>query len=1074
MKYIICALMLFIGLVIKGQPVRRTVIIADSQTKRPLPGATVRSAVNKVGFSANESGQVTIVLDRLPDTLYFTHTGLAEQSLKVQAAADIPATVFLTVRTGELDEVVVSTGFQKIPRERATGAFSIAGQQLLNRAVSANLTERLENVLPGLLVNRGEASYPDPLLVRGRGTLYANAAPLIVLDNFPYDGELSNINPGDIESVSILKDAAAASIWGARAANGVIVITTKKGKDGQVRVEFNTNIGFQAKPDLYSVSNISSADYIELEKYLFDKGYYQMDELYDQFNFGHPPLTPVVELLIKKRDGLIDPLAADRQIEQYKQYDVKRDLGKYYYQSQVRQQYLLNISGQTGKLNYYLSTGYDKNPGSLVGDDNNRYSLRSKLSAGLSSKTTASVGLAFTQQLQRSVLNSGYNYYSNPGFKTYYPYARFTDDDNNPASLNLQYRSSFLQWARSAGLEDWSFSPVDELSQTDNKVRTRDMMVSLGLDHEIVPGLKASLLYQYESQLQRTLDWRKEGSFYARNMVNDFAQFDTDSNLVYMVPKGGVLNSYLREIESHQGRAQLTFHKNWGEHSVDAIGGWEIRTKTGNYNANTQYGYRPENGSVIGTVDYMNRYPLLSNAFNQLQIATVNEVGYTTDHFLSYFANAGYTFKNRYVFSGSIRKDEANLFGVDANKKGMPFWSAGFAWYLNQEKFYHSTMAPLLKFRITYGINGNLPAGVTAYTTGIYRNSYTTNYENMVIKNPPNANLSWEKTAVINLGLDFELLGSRLTGSLDLYQRKSNNLIGRAPLDPTLGLATIDGESFFTGNVAAMRNRGFEWNLTSRNLQGKLRWSTNYIWSYSDPRIIDYQMAVSKSGRDYIFGFGIVNPILGRPVFSLYAFRSGGLDPQTGDPLGYLDGKPVSDYTSILNATPLDSMVYQGSIQPTHYGSIRNNFDWKGLTLSLNISYKAGYAFRRKSLSYSSLFTNWNGHGEYADRWQKPGDESHTNVPSLTYPANTARDNIYGYSTVNTFRADHIRWEDLSISYEFSRLLAKKIPVSSLRLYGYVSNIGVIWLRNSRKIDPYFNNIPKTGRAYSLGINLQF
>ncbi|MFT4023978.1 MAG: SusC/RagA family TonB-linked outer membrane protein, partial [Flavihumibacter sp.] len=1038
MKQIIWGLLLLAVARVNGQELRRTITVADGRTKKPLPGATVRSAVNKTGFAANESGQVTVVLNRLPDTLYFTYTGLSEQILPVESAADIPTMVFLAIRTGELDEVVVSTGFQKIPRERATGSFSIAGQQLLNRSVSMNLTEKLENVLPGLLVNRGESAYPDPLLVRGRGTLYSNAAPLIVLDNFPYDGELSNINPNDIESVSILKDAAAASIWGARAANGVIVIATKRGKEGKTRIEFNTNIGFQSRPDLYAVSNISSVDYIELEKYLFDKGYYEMDELYEQYNFGHPPVTPVVELLIKKRDGLIDPLTADGQIEQYKQYDVKRDLRKYSYQNQVRQQYSVNVSGQTDRLNYYLSTGYDRNPGSLVGDDNNRYSLRSRLNAAITSKTTASVGLAFTQQLQRSALNSGYNFYSNPGFKTFYPYARFTDDEGNPASLNLQYRASFLQRMQSAGLKDWSFSPIDELSQTDNRIRTRDIVVNLGLDHEIIPGLKASLLYQYESQLQQTLDWRKENSFYATDMVNNFIQFDADSNLLYIVPPGGVLKSYLTQTESHQGRIQLSYHKEWGLHSVDVLGGWEIRTKSGEYNANTQYGYQPENSTTTSSVDYMNSYPLLSSPFSRQKVGNVSSVGYTTDHFLSYFANAGYTYKNRYILSGSIRKDEANLFGVDANKKGMPFWSGGFAWYLNREKFYHSSIAPLLKLRFTYGINGNLPVGVTAYTTGFYWSGFITGYKSMLITSPPNASLSWEKTAVINLGLDFELFNSRLTGSLDVYQRRSRNLIGQAPLDPTLGLATTEGQSYFTGNVAAMRNRGFEWNLTSQNLQGKLKWSTNYMWSYSDPRVVDYKMAVSASGRDYFNRSAVVNPILNRPIFSLYAFRWEGLDPATGDPLGYLDGKKSSDYAGIINNTPLDSMAYLASIQPTHYGALRNNFEWNGLSLSFNISFKAGYAFRRQALSYSMLFSTWNGHGEYARRWQQPGDEKNTVVPSLAYPVDGARDNLYQYSTVNALRGDHIRWEDISLSYDFSRLLAAKIPVRSLRLYGYV------------------------------------
>lgn len=241
-----------------------------------------------------------------------------------------------------------TTGYQNLPRERATGSFSRVDSSLLQRRISTDVLGRLEDNVPGLAFNRSAMAggVNNPISIRGRSTLFANANPLILLDNFPYEGDVSAINPNDVESVTVLKDAAAASIWGARAGNGVIVITTRKGKRNQApTVSLTSNITISDKPDLYAQPRISTADHIELEKTLFARNFFSSDET----SANHPALSPVTELLIAQRDGHLSAAQAQQQIEALKGRDLRDDYSRYLYRKSVNQQYALQVNGRVGQ-----------------------------------------------------------------------------------------------------------------------------------------------------------------------------------------------------------------------------------------------------------------------------------------------------------------------------------------------------------------------------------------------------------------------------------------------------------------------------------------------------------------------------------------------------------------------------------------------------------------------------------------------------------------------------------------------------------------------------------------------------
>ncbi|RYE38515.1 MAG: SusC/RagA family TonB-linked outer membrane protein, partial [Sphingobacteriales bacterium] len=314
--------------------------IVSETTDMVISGATIN--INGQILRSDQKGEFNILLKTGVYTLTVTYLGMQKRSLSVTVPQDEPLNIYLATTDYTLQEVTINTGYQSIPTERATGSFVQVDQALFNRSVSTNVLDRLKDVVPGLTFNNGVGvqTGENDISIRGRSTIFAKADPLIVLDNFPYEGALENINPNDIESITILKDAAAASIWGAKAGNGVIVITTKKGSFNQpLQINFNTNAVLTGRPNLFNQPLISSADYIETEQMLFANDFYKGTES----GSGKSPLTPVIELLIAKRDNLMDATEVDTRIAALKTADVRNDLAKYFYRKGINQQYAVNL-----------------------------------------------------------------------------------------------------------------------------------------------------------------------------------------------------------------------------------------------------------------------------------------------------------------------------------------------------------------------------------------------------------------------------------------------------------------------------------------------------------------------------------------------------------------------------------------------------------------------------------------------------------------------------------------------------------------------------------------------------------
>lgn len=1058
------------------QPITLKGKIINEQME-PVAGATIalkRSVNNQPSsvihqLSSDAKGEFTLQNVWLTDTLIITAIGYETAMETLDFNSRGLVTIILKRRTVLLEEVVVNTGYQQLPKERSTGSFDVITRQQFNRRPSISVIDRIENLSPGLLFNKADNQLGGSITIRGRSTIYGNTQPLIVLDNFPYDGEISNINPADVESITILKDAAAASVWGARAGNGVIVITTKKGTTVTPRVEFSSNFSFTPKPRIFNLPLIGSADYIELEKFLFSKGYYNADIN----SVVHPPLTPVVELLIAKAAGTLSPAQADEQIEAFKQTDARTDAFKYLYRTSLLRQHAVSLSGNTPAVRYYLSLGLDNNLPNLLAMSQDRVLVTSRNTFKLHRRLELFTTISFIQRTSQSGNNPGYPFLSNGFGKSLYPYARIADDDGNPVPLLRDYRAAFIRSAEAAGLLNWQYNPVADIAYTNNRLRTTDYLLSGGFNYRLWKDLHLELLYSFESSGDAGQNNSTEDSYYARNLVNQFTQVDAAGTLTRPVPLGGIIQYSNARLVSHQGRGQLSYSRNWGLHQLSAIAGAEVKQVRRNSDGYTVYGYNRIGNTANSNIDFASRFKRYDNNNVTSPIPNSQFLQATTDRFVSYYANAAYTYKDRYMLSLSAREDASNLFGVKANQKGVPLWSGGLKWELAKEPFYHFPTLSQLSFRFTYGIQGNIARNTAAFTTASYYTSPTTGALAADINNPPNENLRWEKTALLNLGIDFAFAGNRFSGSAEYYRKRTTDLMARAPVDATIGLANNGGVSNYFGNVASMSGNGVDVQLHMQWLTKGLQWQTSFLLSTVHTRLTGYNMPASALGNAYL-AESLVTPVLGNPLFGIYSYPWHGLDPSNGNPLGRVGGHPSSDYATIVGKTPLDSMVYKGTINPQLFGALNNSLGWKNFSLSWIISYKARYYFRRPSVSYSSLFSTWSGHSDYALRWQQPGDEAFTSVPSLVYPANTNRDRFYTTSEILVEKADHLRLEDISLAYEWSRAASSRFPVQKARLFVYAQNLGTLWTANKKGIDPYYITTPQPGKSISFGINITF
>ncbi|MEJ2901677.1 SusC/RagA family TonB-linked outer membrane protein [Pedobacter panaciterrae] len=1031
---------------VKAQ-VQATIIsgVVSDEKGAPIPGCTIKFKGETTKALTDAYGHFSIASTKHTGTIQVSSVGYKLTEIQFTQQNKGRFKVILTRQENQLKDVeIVSTGYQNIPKERATGSFTTIDNKTLNRAVSSDILSRLKGITNGLLFDNSTGNSTG-ISVRGRSTIFSNTTPLIVVDNFPFEGDLNTLNPDVIENITVLKDAAAASIWGVRAGNGVIVITTKKGSlNTSPKIGINANLTIGEKPDLYYQPQLSSSQYIDVEKFLFDKGAYDA-----KINNGYTAISPVVAILQKIKLDQTYAAQGSAEVDALRSIDNRSQWSKYFFRNSSVQHYSADINGGGKNQTYFFSAGYDKNFSNSVALSDDRITLKANNNYNLiNDRLKLNTDITFSKSKSNNTNTFGYS--------PFVPYEQVADEKGNPLIISQPYtlRDTYTDTAGNGRLLDWKYRPLDELRNEGSTQITylTDYRLNLGLSYKIIKPLSFSLNYQYYNANTKSESNYDRDSYYARDMVNTFSSINSATGVVTRpIPYGDIYNPNFASRQSDYGRVQLDFNQVLaGKHEVSAIAGYEIRNDGYKQNSYNVYGYSPgtETNSIV---DYINFYNYYYNPSISARIPELTRQGKTVNRYISLYGNASYIYSGRYILSGSYRKDESNLFGVKANQKGVPLWSTGFAWNIHKESFFDINWLSSLQLKATYGYNGNVNNSISAYLTASpsFYNPY--GVLSYAIINPPNDNLRWERVKNANFGLYFSTEKGWLSGSVEYYVKNGTDLIATSPIAPQTGI------SIFTGNTANTNTKGLDVQLNSKIFDHIFKWNTSFVFNYVRDKITDYKVAAGTNQVIVTARTNKLTPQVGYPINSVFAFKSGGLDAQ-GNPQGYVDNKLSIDYTTIRNSNDRTQLDFFGSATPTIFGSFRNTFSYKMVELSFNVAYKTGYYVRRTSLDYNTLF-GASGFASYAQndydkRWQKAGDELFTNVPSMVYPNVSNRSDFYNYSSVLVERGDHIRLQDVQMNYSFSKKQFTKLPFSTINIYVYANNLGILWRANKQGLDP--------------------
>jgi TonB-dependent starch-binding outer membrane protein SusC len=1025
-------------------PVHITGRVTDS-TGSPLAGATIIvKGRNSETFFADQNGEFT--LDAEAGTLIsVTYVGFEASVFKVKAGGQ-KTTIILHPLHRAIDIVTVSTGYQRIPLDRAAGSFGVVSQSTLEKRTNYDLTSYLEGQVPGLLI-----SPTGEITIRGQSTISADRAPLIVIDGFAVEKPLSAINPNDVESITVLKDASAASVWGVRAANGVIVIQTKRGTSGRkdLEVSFSSTLSITPAAKLSSLPFASPASFMDVEKYKVD------NNLAYFIGRPRPAISPVEDAWLN------NPAGAPQLVDSLKDVNALHEFRSLFMTPAVRQQYNISITTKGPRSAQRASFSYDKIDSQFRQNAAERFVIDVFQTMRLSPRLQLETGLNYV------INNSVSDGMSFNDLGTLLPYQKILDKQGNYIPQPMTFYQKDKDSMVNAGYPyNWNYNLKQEFDNKDNKISTNYVTAVARLNYTFSKGLSANVSYQYESGNRTTTNLFDEQTYYVRNLVN-YSTSIQNGLVTTALPKGDIYYENIGRFNSQTLRGQLKYDgylDKQQRHYLSAIAGSEIREVESKLSSQMKYGYNPLSLQYTN-VDYTSLYTTVIGGTERIRDGSV--FADTLNRFVSGYSNIGYTYNDKYTINASARIDETNLFGTTSKYRNVWLWSSGLSWKAYKEKFLNTSLINSLILRVTYGVNGNVDHNTSPFLIANVATDYQTNQPYAYVSNPANPLLRWEKTAVTNLGINFSLLKYRLRGTLEYYNRKSTDLLGNSTVNGTYGF-----NSAFI-NYASLRNNGVDIKLTGVILNAGFKWSATLNYSYNKNNVTKVDLP-SKTTGYYLAS----TPQVGKPLNYLYSYRWAGLS-STGAPQIYDEKNKAVSYTT--EVTDPAALVYNGSTVPTHYGALINEFAYGRFTLTTNFTFKMGYKFRVPVIQYQPLTDQlFEISKDWDHRWQKAGDETRTNIPAA--PTSVAGLNIYDeyskYADIRVQTASIVRLRELILTYTIPAQLFKLDP-SPITLGLQVRNLAS-YKFNKAGLDPEYlttdvNNINLSPRPeYSLFIRANF
>lgn len=1051
-------------------------IILD-ETNLPIPGVAIQNFTTKKGAFTDNNGAYTLEVQE-GDRIRFSSIGLVSRDIVIAGGITV-YNIELKENVQLLRDVVV-TGYQTISKERATGSFNIINTEQLEKPTT-NIGQRIIGTSAGVQ-SKTDVNGNVTFEIRGQTSLISAAQPLVVVDGFAIQGTLNSINPNDIESITILKDAAATSIWGARSANGVIVVTSKlgSGTKGKVKVDFNSFVKFAPKLDLlYQNPLASTPEVIDYEQ----KGY--------ATNFFGGPTIPLansntslastysaaVVAMNEARLGFLTTDQLNATLDKLRQIDNTDEIKDNMLQNPFVQQYNLNISGSNDKMTNVLALMYEGSNQNYEGNDTKKYMANYRSNVKIFKWLDFNFSGSF---LVTDQTNNGSIYQGSP-------YHQLLNDDGSYAVVpSGLYTPNMLRHVPMSKFPypDWSYNPIRETAGKDFTTKSMNARTQAGLTFKIIEGLTIDSKIQYEIINSETRNMYNEDTYTVRYGVNFASAWDKATGIITPnLPKGGFLDQNRNSTTAYNWRNQLNYTKLFKQkHQLSIIAGTEISDIVNQYFGNPRtYGYNDETltvGAFPNGVGGSGVYALKNWNGSAQTFAYTNSFTYSTDRYFSMYGNASYTYDNKYTFSGSARSDASNLITDDPKYRYAPFWSVGGSWAMSKEEFMKDIdWLDRLLLRATYGYNGNVDKSTSFMplinVTGgqnIYIQDYTA-----AIGSYGNPTLRWERTGTTNIGFDFDSFGGKLSGKLDVYNKKGKDLI------VSMSIPAVNGTATQKLNLAEMTNRGIEIELGSYlNIKGKdIVWTGNFNFSYNNNNIDELYKATYSAYE--LFSGGTTAYVKGFDANTLWAFGYAGVVNKGTEtapnmqPVVQGKGDELYDFTAFTPGDGRDYMLNMGTKVAPYAIGFSNSFKVYDFDVSFLATGKFGHVYNGFTFNYPSMIGGNALPNKLYSEILNSDPMERVPIPfGKSEPRYYFWDRFYPNLDYRVQSASHIRMQEINITYNMPRSILKKIGINSAKIYAQGNNLFII-ANNEYNEDPEFPlGSARPQPSYTFGLNLGF
>ena len=1069
----------------------------------PLPGVSVLIKGTVNGVSTDAEGNFKLNVPAGFDKLLFSFVGMETQEVRISDKTHLNIRMRLAV--DQLDEVVVTTGYTTTTQRRSTGSVAVLGEEVFANQVRPTVDQLLQGQVAGVSVvaRSGRPGESAQIRIRGTNTLTGDAEPLWVIDGVPLQrdipdisggqikaGDFNNIfangiagiNPNDIESVTILKDASATAIYGSRAAGGVIVVTTKKGKAGKFSVNYAANFSLVMKPQR-DANLMNSAEKLAWEQ-----------ELYDEFYAGstNQPVIGIVGLIRTGKLGKNGQLWTDTEgfepmtAEEQDAYiaELARTSTNWFdeiFRNAFSMNHYLSFSGGSEKAAYYISLGYSDDNGILKKTSYDRYNLSAKIGLRPVEQLSLDLNIDLAQQKSKgSSMNVNpfeYAYFANPYEKPY----------NEDGSYRPDYTYHILRQANGGTetiLPPNGYNIMREINETSSEVNDASVNLQLQVNYKLSSKFSINGLAAYSFINNKSDNINGIETFAAFSDRVSFEKFN--SRRTY----GSITQSSANNV-TYTARAQINYSDIFADvHRLNLIAGTEIRGSKGKSIYAKRYGYDPVTGNSSMPLPEVEEGTDKINYSDMVTFATfvdgLSGQSIEESRFASFYAAADYTLHDKYIASVTFRTDGSNNFG--SKEQFNPTWSVGAAWHIGDEAFMEALrpVVSRLKLSLSMGYTGNIsksvkPELVMAYSS-LYRKADDNNYRTGYVKSAPNPKLRWEKTKDMKVGVDFGLFDNRVGGVFEAYYRLSKDVVSNVEVPYVTG---FDNQGY---NTSEIENKGMEFTLQASvlrlkdfnfNLSANVAWNRNILKKYESPTGLN------------------ATEVEGYPIGSIFAGKSNGISPESG--LYTYQLRPDADIQQVADLTDSDNYFYYlGTTTAPVTGGFTLSFNYKSLALSVGGVYSCNGKIKNTISSPASYYTLGGTPNEYVPTEENDLYRNHLNVrkdvvdrwtperrTGVKYPRiidahgpSLGFKQLYPWTSTITQAStledgSYLRVQNISLSYSLPGKILDKTPLSSVSLSCMMTNLFTI--TNYSGLDPETPGATyPLSRTVSLGISVGF